>query len=144
MQRRPGGLDLREIHHPARLLIHAPRYADLDALAGVWPVAREEILVPSGQSTSLSVVEDSEGAVARHLVIELEAGASFDLRILNCGAAFGRIAVDAQLGEGASFTLGAAQLGSGVQVLEIVTEVSHRAVHQSPRAVIVPASKTQT
>src|SRR6266567_3991409 len=34
------------------------RYADLDALAGVWPVAREEILVPSGQSTSLSIVED--------------------------------------------------------------------------------------
>ena len=26
------------------------RYADLDALAGVWPVAREEILVPTGQT----------------------------------------------------------------------------------------------
>jgi Fe-S cluster assembly protein SufD len=103
------------------------RYADLDALAGVWPVAREEILVPSGQSTSLSIVEDSEGAVARHLVIELEAGAAFDLRILNMGAAFGRIAIDARLGEGASFTLGAAQLGTGQQVLEIVTEVSHEA-----------------
>jgi len=33
------------------------RYTDLDALAGIWPVAREEIIVPSGQSTSLSVVE---------------------------------------------------------------------------------------
>ena len=104
------------------------RYADLDALAGVWPVAREEILVPSGQSTRLSIVE-TEGisAVARHLVIELEAGASFDLRILNTGAAFGRIAVDARLGKGANFTLGAAQLGTGSQVLEIVTEVSHEA-----------------
>ncbi len=104
------------------------RYADLDALAGVWPVEREEILVPSGQSTSLSIVEDSAvAAVARHLVIELEAGASFDLRILNTGAAFGRIAVDARLGEGAHFTLGAAQLGTGAQLLEIVTEVSHEA-----------------
>jgi Fe-S cluster assembly protein SufD len=101
------------------------RYADLQALAGVWPVAREEILVPSGQSTALSIVEHSAGAVARHLVIELEAGASFDLRILNTGAAFGRIAIDAKLNEGASFTLGAAQLGSGSQVLEIVTEVTH-------------------
>ena len=101
------------------------RYADLDALAGVWPVALEEILVASGHSTSLSIVEDSAGTVARHLVIELEAGATFDLRILNSGAAFGRIAVDARLGEGASFTLGAAQLGTGSQVLEIVTEVSH-------------------
>ncbi len=103
------------------------RYADLEALAGVWPVAREHILVPSGQSTSLSIVEDSDGTVARHLLIELEAGATFDLRILNIGAAFGRIAVDARLGRGASFTLGAAQLGSGRQTLEIVTEVTHEA-----------------
>ena len=103
------------------------RYADLGTLAGVWPVAREDILVPSGQSTSLSIVEDTKGAVARHLVIELEAGARFDLRILNTGAAFGRIAVDARLGEGANFTLGAAQLGTESQVLEIVTEVSHDA-----------------
>ncbi|MEJ5977154.1 SufD family Fe-S cluster assembly protein [Novosphingobium sp. PS1R-30] len=101
------------------------RYSDLDALAGVWPVAREEILVPSGQSTSLSVVEEGEGAVARHLLIEIEAGARFDLRILNAGNVFGRVAVDVRLGEGADFTLGAAQLGSGAQTLEIVTEVSH-------------------
>ena len=117
------------------------RYSDLDALAGVWPVAREEILVPSGQSTSLSIVEDTEGgAVARHLVIELEAGATFDLRILNCGAAFGRIAVDARLGEGASFTLGAAQLGMGSQMLEIITEITHEAPNaisrQSVRSVL--------
>jgi Fe-S cluster assembly protein SufD len=113
------------------------RYADLDALAGVWPVAREEILVPSGQSTSLSIVEtDHAAAVARHLVIELEAGASFDLRILNTGPAFGRIAVDARLGAGASFTLGAAQLGGSGQVLEIVTEVSHEAPGAVSRQVV--------
>ena len=112
------------------------RYADLDALAGVWPVVREEIVVPGGQSTSLSIVEDAEGTVARHLVIELEAGASFDLRILNMGASFGRIAVDARLGEGARFTLGAAQLGTGSQVLEIVTEVSHDAPNALSRQTI--------
>jgi Fe-S cluster assembly protein SufD len=112
------------------------RYADLAALAGVWPVVREEILVPSGQRTSLSIVEESEGAVARHLVIELEAGATFDLRVLNTGAAFGRIAVDARLGEGASFTLGAAQLGTGSQTLEIVTEVSHDAPNAVSRQTI--------
>jgi Fe-S cluster assembly protein SufD len=101
------------------------RYTDLDALAGVWPVAREEILVPARQSSSLSVVEHGEAAVARHLVVDLEAGAAFDLRILNAGNAFGRIAVDVRLGKGANFTLGAAQLGSGAQTLEIVTEVTH-------------------
>ena len=115
----------------------AYRYADLAALAGVWPVAREEILVPSGQSTSLSIVEDAAvEAVARHLVIELEAGASFDLRILNIGAAFGRIAVDARLGKGASFTFGAAQLGTGSQTLEIVTEVSHDAPDAVSRQIV--------
>ena len=115
----------------------AYRYADLAALAGVWPVAREDILVPSGQSTSLSLIEDSAAqAVARHLVIELEAGASFDLRILHCGAAYGRIAVEARLGAGASFTLGAAQLGGGAQVLEIVTEVRHEAPDAVSRQVV--------
>lgn len=103
------------------------RYSDLDALAGVWPVAREEILVPTGQSTALSLVELGEKAVARHLVIAIEAGAGFDLRILNAGNAFGRIAVEVTLGEGAAFKLGAAQLGSGSEVLEIVTEVTHAA-----------------
>ena len=113
------------------------RYSDLDALAGVWPVVREEILVPTGQSTALSIVEnDAVAAVARHLVIELEADAAFDLRILNTGAAFGRIAVDARLGAGSSFTLGAAQLGTGQQTLEIVTEVTHEAPDAVSRQVV--------
>ena len=115
----------------------AYRYADWAALAGVWPVAREAIVVPSGQSTSLSIVEDSAiAAVARHLVIELEAGASFDLRVLNSGAAFGRIAIDVRLGAGADFMLGAAQLGTGSQVLEIVTEVSHEAPDATSRQIV--------
>jgi Fe-S cluster assembly protein SufD len=112
------------------------RYTDIDALAGVWPIAREEILVPSGQRTSLSIVEQDETAVARHLVIELEAGAAFDLRILNAGNAFGRIAVDVRLGEGADFTLGAAQLGRGTQTLEIVTEVHHDAPNAVSRQTV--------
>jgi Fe-S cluster assembly protein SufD len=112
------------------------RYSDLDALAGVWPVMREEILVPNGQSTSLSVVEQGGRAVARHLVVDLEPGAAFDLRILNAGNAFGRVAVDVRLGEGASFTLGAAQLGSGAQTLEIVTEVAHDDPNATSRQIV--------
>lgn len=113
------------------------RYADLAALAGIWPVAREDIIVAAGASDTLAIVQDAaNGAVARHLVITLEAGATFDLRILNIGGAYGRIAVDARLGEGASFTLGAAQLGSGDQVLEIVTEVNHAAPDAVSRQMI--------
>jgi Fe-S cluster assembly protein SufD len=114
----------------------AYRYTDLDALAGLWPVARDEIVVASGASDALSLVELGEGDVARHLAITLGDNARFDLRILNAGSAFGRIAVDVWLGEGAEFTLGAAQLGSGDQVLEIVTEVSHDAPNAVSRQVV--------
>lgn len=101
------------------------RYSDLSALAGVWPVAREEIRVAAGESASLSVVPAGTEAVARHLVITLEDAAQFDLRVLNAGLAFGRVAVDVRLGRGARFTLGAAQLGAAGQTLELVTEVTH-------------------
>ena len=113
------------------------RYANLEALAGLWPIAREEIAVAAGKNDALSIVQDAaSGAVARHLVIELAAGAEFDLRILNIGGAFGRIAVDAHLGKGARFMLGAAQLGSGEQTLEIVTQVNHAAPDGFSRQVI--------
>ncbi|MBA3055840.1 MAG: SufD family Fe-S cluster assembly protein [Sphingomonadales bacterium] len=101
------------------------RYSDLAALAGVWPVAREEIHVAAGGSASLSLLPDGGDTVARHLVITLDDGAQFDLRALNAGHAFGRIAVDVRLGRAARFTLGAAQLGHAGETLELVTEVTH-------------------
>lgn len=112
------------------------RYSDIDALAGLWPVKREEVRVAAGQSHAMHFVELDAGAVARHLVVSLAAGASFDLRVLNAGSAFGRIAVDIRLGEGASFTMGAAQLGGGDQTLEIVTEVNHAEPGATSRQVI--------
>ena len=107
------------------------RYSDVAALAGVWPVTREEIRVAAGEEGQLVIVTPAGAAVARALSIKLAAGAKFDLRILNAAPLFGRIAVEVELGEGADFTLGAAQLGSGDQTLEIVTEV----VHAAPNAV---------
>ena len=112
------------------------RYADLDALAGLWPLVREVIVVAAGESGAEAIVVEGDSAVARHLVITLEAGATFSLHILNANDAFGRIAVDARLGEGARFTLGAAQLGAGSQVLEIVTEVSHDAPGATSRQIV--------
>jgi len=112
------------------------RYTDIAALAGVWPVAREELTVAAGTAEARSIVELGDSDIARHLVVTVEDRAAFDLRILNAGGAFGRIAVDVRLGEGASFTLGAAQLGSGGQVLEIVTEVGHDAPDAVSRQVV--------
>jgi len=103
----------------------AYRYADLAALAPLWPLAVQEIGVAAGASEALAITARSDAAEARELLITLEDGASFDLRVLNAGQAYGRIAVTAVLGRGASFHFGAAQLGGGTQTLEIVTEVRH-------------------
>lgn len=101
------------------------RYADLAALAPLWPVAVETISVAAGQSGTLVLVLDGDQPVARELAIVLADGASFDLRVLNAASAYGRVAVRVELGQGASFTLGAAQLAGGGQTVEIVTDVLH-------------------
>jgi Fe-S cluster assembly protein SufD len=114
----------------------AYRYSDLDALAGVWPVACETLSIAAGETASQAIVLTEATPTARHLVITLAAGATCDLRILNAGSAFGRIAVEARLGAGANFTFGAAQIGGGGQTLEIVTEVAHDAPDAISRQVI--------
>jgi Fe-S cluster assembly protein SufD len=112
------------------------RYSDIDALASVWPVARETLNVTVGETLTQAIVLTEAESVARHLVITLAEGASCDLRILNAGSAFGRIAVEARLGAGAQFTLGAAQIGGSGQTLEIVTEVAHDAPDAVSRQVV--------
>ena len=112
------------------------RYSDIDALAGLWPVAREDIVVAAGTSDALEIVETGEDAVARHLAVTIERGASLDLRILNAGPSFGRIALDVTLHEGAHFTLGAVQLGGGGDVLEIVAEVTHAGPDATSRQIV--------
>ena len=101
------------------------RYADLAALMPLWPVAVEAIAVAEGESAALSIVSSDAAGTVRELALTLAPGASFDLRILNAGQGYGRIAVRVELGAGSRFTLGAAQLGSGPQTLEMVTEVAH-------------------
>ena len=103
----------------------AYRYTDLAALKPLWPVAVEAIMVAAGESRTLSIVNTGADAVVRELAITLAAGASVDLRILSAGPTYARIAVRVELGAGALFTLGAAQLAAGSQTLEVVTEVVH-------------------
>ena len=111
------------------------RYADLEALAPLWPVAVETIDVAAGESDSLTIVASASSPV-RSLSITLGAGAAFDLRILNAGLAYGRIALSVTLGEAADFTLGAAQLGSANETLEIVTTVTHAAPNATSRQTV--------
>ena len=108
------------------------RYADLGALAPLWPVAVETIALGEGESGRLSIVNNG----VRELSIKLAAGASLDLHVLNAADGYGRIAVRAELGEGARFTFGAAQLAGAGQVLEVVTEVAHMAPNAVSRQVV--------
>lgn len=101
------------------------RYADLTALERVWPVPVETIAVAAGETGTLALVLDGTQPVARELSIVLGDGASFDLRLLNAASAYVRVAVKVELGAGANFTLGAAQLAGGEQTVEIVTDVLH-------------------
>lgn len=112
------------------------RYSDIEALRGLWPILPEEIDVADGEEGSHQIVETGEGAVARHLTITLGKGAKFDLRVLTAGPAYGRIAIDVRLGEGADFTLGAAQLATGSETLEIVSEVTHAALNATSKQII--------
>ena len=111
------------------------RYADLGALERVWPVPVEEIALGPCESRALVLVPEGD-AVVRHLAITLGPGARFDLRVLNAGHAYGRVAIDVRLGQGADFTCGAAQVGGGAQVLEVVTNVVHAGPDATSRQVV--------
>lgn len=108
------------------------RYADLGALAPLWPVAVETIAVAEGETRAMSFANSG----VRELAITLAAGASLDLHVLNAAATYGRIAVRAELGAGARFTFGAAQLAGAEQVLEVVTHVAHLAPDAVSRQVV--------
>ncbi|WP_404479429.1 SufD family Fe-S cluster assembly protein [Novosphingobium sp. BL-52-GroH] len=112
------------------------RYSDIEALQGLWPILPEEIEVGAGEEATHQIVETGAHAVARHLIITLGKDAKFDLRILTAGPAYGRIAIDVRLGEGADFTLGAAQLATGSETLEIVTEVTHTSLNATSAQII--------
>lgn len=108
------------------------RYADLGALAQVWPVAVEPITVADGASQRLTLIDPG----VREISLTLGTGAAFDLRVLASGRSYGRITVRVALGAGARFELGAAQLAEAGQVLEVVTEVAHLALDAVSRQVV--------
>ena len=104
------------------------RYSDLSALQSVWPLpAPVRIDVAAGDSAHHHLLQDAaNGAAAVHdYVVTVGDGARCDFHVLNIGGKLGRVTIDVTLGRGSHFELGGAILGSGDQVLEIVTSVTH-------------------
>ena len=111
------------------------RYADLDALSRLWPLPEaESVIVPAGGSFARALVQEA-GGVTR-LSLSIGKGAQAQVHVLNCGGDYGRVEIDVTLHEGADFTLGAAQLGSGKQTLEIVATITHAEPSATSRQVV--------
>ena len=114
------------------------RYSDIDALAHVWPVAVETILVPAGKSLARQIINiaDQTDVFVHNLSIIVEANGQCELHVLNAGGKLGRIVIDVALHDGADFTLGAVQLGAGAQTVELITTVRHLEPNATSRQTI--------
>jgi Fe-S cluster assembly protein SufD len=100
------------------------RYADIDALTRAWPLPeREAIVVPAGGNFARTIVQDS--GTIHQLDVAIGKGATAAIHVLNSGGDYGRVELNVTLHEGADFKLGAVQIGSGAQTLEIITTVTH-------------------
>lgn len=104
------------------------RYSDLDAVVKSWPVDKpERIVVGAGETVYRALLQDAadgEVVVLAHQV-EIAAGGSLSIHLLNMGGALGRVSFDVALGKGAHFDLKVALIGAGDQTIELVTHVRH-------------------
>jgi Fe-S cluster assembly protein SufD len=103
------------------------RYTDTEALARVWPVAVETIVVPADSNHHLqiiNIVAETE-VFTRHIHLTLESGSRSKIQILNAGGRLGRIELHAVLHEHADLYLDAVQIGGGSQTVELVTTIIH-------------------
>ena len=100
------------------------RYADLAAVERLWPLpAPELVTVAAGDSWTQTIIADTGRITQMELVIEK--GAKASLYLLATATDYGRFELNVTCHEGADFHFGAAQIGSGEAVLEIITTVTH-------------------
>lgn len=110
------------------------RYADVGALAALWPLPEaERVMVPAGKRFTRAIVQ--QGGVTQ-LELVLEHGAQVAVHVLNSGASYGRVELNISLHRGADFTLGGAQLGTGAANLEIVATVTHVEPEATSRQIV--------
>ena len=103
------------------------RYADLDALKGVWSglAAPESIAVLPGQTVEQVWLPSADEVQVRRVKIALGEGASARIFALNTAEHYGRIELDVTLADDADFELFGANIGGGSSTQEIVTNVRH-------------------
>lgn len=111
---------------PTRKL-EAFRYADIDALASVWPSLAPPVRVEIAAQQKLQQIwlPNGEDVDVRRFDIVLDAGATAHFFALNAASRFGRIELNVTLHEGADFAFDAANIGGGSSTLEVITTVRH-------------------
>ena len=104
------------------------RYSDIDAFVSA-PArdAVECVTVAAGETFAGHIINvaAADEVVVQNLNLTLQAGAKAKLHILNAGGRLGRITLDVTLHDGADFELGAVQLGTAAQTVELITTVRH-------------------
>ncbi len=103
------------------------RYADLDALKGVWSELAEPrtLTVGPGESFEEVWLPGGDDVQVRRMRIALEARAVARIFVLNTAGDYGRVELEVSLADDADFTLFGANIGGGSANLEIVTSVRH-------------------
>lgn len=110
------------------------RYSDLTEVARLWPVEPATVIsVADGETRAEHLIAT---AGIHDYAIEIGAGGRMDFHVLNVDGAYGRIAVDVTLHDGAHFEFGGVQVGGGEQTLEIVTTVRHIEPNATSRQVV--------
>lgn len=112
------------------------RYADLAALATVWPVIPQTIVVGAGERAVHTLVLAGLGTEVHDIAVTLGEGAHFAMHVLNAARGYGRIAVRVTLARGAQFDFGAAQIAGVDHRVEIVTEVVHAEPDAASRQIV--------
>jgi len=115
------------------------RYSDVDAVARAWPLGEpDRLIVGAGETAHRAILQDAatSDVAIRDLVVEIGAGATFALHLLDMGGALGRVTLDVTLHEGAHFELNAALLGAGDQTVELVTRVTHAEPNATSRQTV--------
>ena len=117
---------MSELLFPTRKL-EAYRYADLEALKQVWNDLTEpqRIEIAAQQKLQQVWMPSGDDVEIRRAEITLAAGAELSIFALNTAREYGRVELDVTLHEGARFELNAANIGTGLVNLEIVTTVRH-------------------
>jgi Fe-S cluster assembly protein SufD len=114
------------------------RYADLDALKGVWSdfAEPESIAVLPGQRLEQMWLPGADEVQVRRVRIALGEGANARIFALNTAAHYGRIELDVTLASDAVFEMFGANIGGGSSNLEIVTNVRHDGVRGRSRQTV--------